>query len=137
MWSPLVKETLRRVKSVVRDKRDAGWRVSNVLWGTVVAVLLVSTFALAWQKFQRPAVVEYDGQIVDRWAGFTDSDTGARAYYKLLVEDDGGKRVTVVVDNEIYLRAKVGMRIRRSISGIELNGKPAQSAPIRPVVRLR
>lgn len=132
MWSPLVKEILRRVKSVIRDKRDDGWRVSNVLWGIIVAALLISIFALAWQKFQRPAIVEYDGQIVDRWAGFTESDTGSRAYYKLLVEDNGRKRITVVVDNEIYTRAQVGVRIRRSINGIELSGKPAQSAPLGP-----
>lgn len=112
--------------------KDDGWRVSNVLWGIGIAALLVSIFALAWQKFQRPTVVEYDGQIVDRWAGFSESDTGSRAYFKLLVEDNAGKRTTVAVDHEIFTRAQVGMRIRSTIRGIELNGKPAQNAPLGP-----
>ena len=80
----------------------------------LVAALLISIIALAWQRIQKPAVAEYDGQIVDRWVGFTESDSGSRAYRQLLVEDDGGKRITVFVDDEIYRRAQVGMRIKSS-----------------------
>src|SRR5438093_836166 len=98
---------------------DDGWRASNVLWGFILAVLLISILVLAWQRFQKPAAAEYDGQIVNKWAGLSESDTGSHAYYKLLLEDNGGKRITVTVDNETYGRAEIGMRIRASYKGIE------------------
>ena len=108
---------------------DDGWRASNVLWGIILAVLLISILVFAWQKFSRPLVAEYDGQIRDKWAGLSESDTGSRAYYKLLVEDNSGKRITVIVDNETYTRAEVGMRIKSSDKGIELSRKTARSKP--------
>ncbi len=111
---------------------DDGWHPSNMLWGIILAALLISILVLAWQKFQRTAILDYDGRIVDRWATFSESDTGSRAYYKLLVEENSRRRITVVVDSEIYTRAQVGMRIRSSSNHIELNGKPAQSAPSGP-----
>jgi hypothetical protein len=129
VWRLLTKEIRGRVRSFIRDRRDDGWRASNLLWGIIPAVLLISILVLTWQKFQRPAVVEYDGHIVDRWAGFSESDTGSRAYYKLLVEEDGGKRITVVVDGGTYTRAQVGMRIRVSNNRIELSGEPAHTMP--------
>jgi len=103
---------------------DDGWRASKVLLGIILTVLLISILVFAWQKFSRPVVAEYDGQIMDKWAGFSESDTGSRAYYKLLVEDNSGKRITVIVDNETYTRAEVGMRIKSSYKGVELSGKP-------------
>jgi len=100
-----------------------------VLWGIMVAALLISIFALAWQKFQRPAVVDYDGQIVGRWATFSESETGSRAYYKLLVQKKTGERITVVVESETYARAQVGMWIRSSSKGIELKpGQPSKTS---------
>lgn len=105
---------------------------SNVLWGIAIGALLISIFLLAWQKSHQPVQIDYEGTIVERWANFYESETGSHVYYKLLVEDNSGKRVAVNLDYETYTRAQIGMHIRRSTKGIELSGKPAQSTPLGP-----
>jgi hypothetical protein len=63
---------------------------------------------------------EYEGVILDKWAGYSESETGSRPYFQLLVEGDDGRKVTVPVNSTIYYAAKVGSRIKKSSSGIEL-----------------
>jgi len=55
---------------------------------------------------------DYEGRIVDRWADYSDSQQGSRPFFRLLVESNDGKRVTVRVDPNVYESARVGMRIK-------------------------
>ena len=94
----------------------------------IIAVMMVGAFFVSCrQRFFRPARIQYEGQIVDKWMGFTDSETGSFPYYRILIEEKSGKRITMPIDYETYERVKVRMWIRSSKSGIELSAQPAQS----------
>lgn len=60
----------------------------------------------------RVANSDYEGKIVDRWADYADKEQGSRPLFRLVVESDEGKRVTVRVDPNVYESARVGMRIK-------------------------
>jgi len=55
---------------------------------------------------------DFEGRIVDRWAGYDESSQGARPYFRLRVESDDGKQFVVSVDANVYESARVGMRIK-------------------------
>lgn len=85
-----------------------------------IAVLLVGALGLIWTRFTKPPIGDYEGLIVDRWAGYTASDEGGRPYFRLLVERDTQERMTVNIDSDTYHRSQVGMRIKSQKGKIEL-----------------
>jgi len=99
---------------------------SSVFWGLAVGALLLSICFIVWQRSEQ-RVPLYEGRIVDKWSGFSESETGSRAYYKLIVEDNKGGRTTVTVDGATYERAKIGMRIKNQGKGIELKDQASQN----------
>lgn len=72
---------------------------------------------------------EYEGKVVDKWAGYNHTDEGSFPYFRLSVEISNGKKLTVAVDQETYERAKVGMWIRKNRDGIELMTQRAGTGP--------
>jgi hypothetical protein len=83
-------------------------------------VLVVGTFGLFWTRCTKPPVGDYEGLIVDRWAGYTPSDKGDRPYFRLLVERETQERITVDIDADTYHRSQVGMRIKSQKGKIDL-----------------
>jgi hypothetical protein len=100
-------------------KENAGRRalalnLDAVLGGIVVAALLGGLVFLAWNHYDRTSAPpeDYEGTIVDRWAGANESSYGTRPYFGLLIEAPDGKRTTVRIDPDTYELARVGMRIK-------------------------
>ena len=58
--------------------------------------------------------------MVDKWASYTQSEQGSRPYFRLVVEGDNKTRFAVSVSADIYERAKVGMRVKKTEDGVEL-----------------
>lgn len=101
----------------------------NKLPLTLICLLIVGFSVIAWNRCSRPATVasDYEGVIVDRWAGYSESDQGSMPYFRLVVEDDNRRRLTVNVDADTYHRSQVGMRLSNRQGKIELgnqNTKP-------------
>ncbi len=67
--------------------------------------------------------MDYEGVIVDRWAGYIESDLRPRPYFRLLIEDEKRGRITVIVDSDTYHRSQVGMWVSRRKGKVEL-GNP-------------
>ncbi len=95
----------------------------------LVGLTLIALVVVLWQKFNNPiAQGDYEGTIVERWADYSESDQGAKPFFRLRVESQDGKRFTVKVDPNVYESARVGMRIK-SRSGQVVLIDPAQRTP--------
>lgn len=107
----------------IPDLGDSVWNLKTI--SVLILVLACVTLLMfGAYKLKRSAAgslpQEFDGVIVDRWAGFNESDEGSNPYFRVAVEIEGNRRLVVPVDRELYGRAKVGMRLRRSSGGFEL-----------------
>ena len=85
---------------------------ATILVGLIVAAGVVAILFLSSHNWGRALGTDYEGTIVDRWADYSNSDQGAQPYFRLLIEDQSGKRMNVRVDSDTYELAKVGMRIK-------------------------
>jgi len=105
------------------SKRLSKEKLLTVIVAGLVMVMVGTLALLVWQKgSQRVDTSDFDGRIVDRWAGYSESQTrGSEPYFRLSVEGDDGKRFTLKVDSGIYESAKVGMRIKRRAGEIVLS----------------
>ena len=92
----------------------------------IISVALLASFCKGHFKAER---TNYEGTIVDRWAGYSESPTGSRPYYRLRIRDESGQEFTVRVDNDTYMRARVGMWIRKDGAKISVQPEPS---PVRP-----
>jgi hypothetical protein len=97
----------------------------TVLSAASICVLITLFSIVAWKACNRPSTVgmDYEGVIVDRWAGYHESDLGARPYFRLLIEDENRGRITVSIDADTYHRAQVGMRVSRRKGKVELGNQ--------------
>jgi len=88
---------------------------------------MVGLLAVAFRARQQIRPQEYEGRIVDRWAGYDHSDEGSFPYFRLVVETDDKQKITVAIDRDNYEQSKVGMRIKKTPAGIEMSSdKPAK-----------
>jgi len=104
------------------------FKTENLVWGLVLVCIFAALTWLAWAIWRRPVPLNYEGVVVEKWAGYAETDEGSRPYYRLVIESEPGQRTTLRVAPDIYHRAEVGMRIKESPSGIELS-PPAVSTP--------
>ncbi len=123
----------RRPKARQIPVTELGSLAKSVFWGGVIVAGFVGILFFAYQVKRQMSPPEYEGKIIDKWAGYNHSDLGSFPYFRLLVETDGGQKSTVVVDQETYDRAKIGMWIRKTTRGIELGS----SSALPPDVRMR
>ena len=105
---PLIDESLWTLKGLVL-------LIAALLIGAVV--IFVGVKLKQAQSDYIPA--EFEGRIIDRWAGSSETQQGSYTYYVLLVEIEGQPR-RVPVNLEIYKQAQVGMRLRRSSRRLEV-----------------
>ena len=102
------------------DQRVWNLKTIGVLAGILVLVSLIVFVGVRMKQAQADYLPqEFEGRIVDRWAGSNATQLGDNPYYRLLVEIDGQQR-TVPVNRQIYEEAQVGMRLRRSSKGLEV-----------------
>ena len=103
------------IKTHVRAISESGpfaGRFSTVVVAVVVVAMGITLGVIIWQKSTKPAVTDYEGTIVNRWADMRETELGSRPRWVLLVENDSGARFTARVDANTYESARVGMRIK-------------------------
>lgn len=111
---------------------DSVWNLKTIAF--LLAILIcVSLFIFGIFKLRQARVAsipaEFEGQIVEKWAGFSESQEGSSPYFRIVVEVDG-TRFTVPVYKEIYEEAQVGMRLKRSAKGLEVIRAPIGSTAV-------
>ncbi len=99
--------------------RKGIWR--TVAWGLLIVTLFAGLLAFVYKAGNRVNPHAYEGRIVDKWAGYSDTDQGSFPYFRLVIETDGSQTLTVAIDRDNYERAKVGMRIKKTSAGIEMS----------------
>jgi hypothetical protein len=95
-------------------------KFEQLVWIVVLIAAFSAIGFLLYKRLDIPVRDEYTGTILDKWAAYSHLDQGSFVNYRLLVESESGERFKVVVDFETFRRAEIGMRIKRSKSGIEL-----------------
>jgi hypothetical protein len=105
------------LKNLLGDQTELA---RTIVLGLLILMLLVGVLLLVYRAKSSLNPIEYEGRIVDKWAGYNHSDEGSFPYFRLLLETDKGQKLTVAVDREDYERAKIGMRIKKTRQGIEL-----------------
>jgi hypothetical protein len=90
-----------------------------LVWGAVILAGFIGLLFYVYHVKRQMSPLEYEGKVIDKWAGYHHSDLGSFPYFRLLVETAGGQKSTIAVDQETYGRAKVGMWIRKTTK--ELN----------------
>ena len=116
--------------SAVRQKVKKTPHIAESVWNlkTIVGLIIVLAFVtllmfgISKLKAARVAALppEFEGQIVEKWAGYDHVQEGSYPYFRLVVEIPGPQRLTVPVTREIYEEAQVGLRLRRSAKGLEV-----------------
>jgi hypothetical protein len=104
------------------------WSAKTLLWGTVIIALLIGVLLVIYKAKRATSPAEYEGRIVNKWAGYTHSVMGSSPYFKLLVETGNGQRLTVTVEQDLYNRAKVGTWIKKTQTGVELGREQNKKA---------
>ena len=87
----------------------------------LILLLFVGLLFVVYKAGSSRNPVEYEGRIVDKWAGYHHSDEGSIPYFRFVIETEDGQKLTVATDGEKYNQAKVGMRIKKTRTGIELS----------------
>lgn len=119
--------TVTRKSRKVTVPAEAVWNVKTV--AALISILLgITLLIFAITKLRHAAVNsipnEFEGRIVEKWAGFTETEEGSHPYFRLQVEIEGRRPFTVPVNRDIYEQAEVGMRLKRSDKGLELIREP-------------
>ena len=99
---------------------DKGRHLMPVVWGLVVLAILIGVFWLSYRVSLVNHPAEYEGVVVDKWAGYSETEEGSLPNFRLVVELTNGQKLTIRVWPDLYNEAKVGSRIRKSSKGIEL-----------------
>jgi hypothetical protein len=99
----------------------------NIITMVVLLLTLGGAIFVTCGRYLKPANIEYEGRIVDKWAGYSESDHGSTPYWRLLVEQNGGERITVRIDSDTYARTQVGMWIQAHDGSIELSARQGAS----------
>lgn len=112
----------RKIGSQKPDQDGYRNRRFDILSSAIICVLIAGFSVILLSRCSRsPTMTEdFGGVILDRWAGYIETDEGSRPYFRLLVEADDQHRLTVRVDADTYHRSQVGMKVSRRKGKIEL-----------------
>jgi hypothetical protein len=121
---------MHKIRSKPKSKqiKESGSLVKSLLWGGVILAGVIGVLFFAYQVKRQMRPPEYEGKIIDKWAGYSHSEEGSVPYFRLLVETPDGQRSTVAVDQETYDRATVGMWIRKTKKEIDLSSITTSAA---------
>lgn len=107
---------------------DSVWNIKTIaVLALILGLVAFLLFGLTKLKQSRVESLpkEFEGRIVDKWAGTSESQEGSFPYYRVVVEVEGQTRYTVPVNPDIYQQAQVGTRLRRSEKGLEVIRAPS------------
>jgi hypothetical protein len=121
---------MHKIRSKPKSKqiKESGSLVKSLLWGGVILAGVIGVLFFAYQVKRQMRPPEYEGKIIDKWAGYSHSEEGSVPYFRLLVKTPDGQRSTVAVDQETYDRATVGMWIRKTKKEIDLRSITTSAA---------
>ena len=90
------------------------------VWGLVILTGFIGIlwFTYRVQRTTHPA--EYEGVVVEKWAGYQETEEGSRPHFRIILELETGQKLTIGVQPDLYNQARVGSRIRKTSAGIEL-----------------
>ena len=118
----------RRKTKRVSVPDQSVWNIKTIA-ALVVILSCVALLLFGITKLKQSRVEslpkEFEGRIVEKWAGYSESQQGSSPYYRVVVEVEGQNRYTVPVNQDIYQQAQVGMRLRRSEKGLEVIRAPS------------
>lgn len=106
---------------------DVIWSTRNLIWGTVIIAVFTGIVFLAY-KTRATQPRQYEGTIIDKWAGYNHTELGSTPYFRLLVETGSGQRITVSVNKDLYYRVKVGTWIKKTQTGVEMSEEENENA---------
>jgi hypothetical protein len=66
----------------------------------------------------------YEGRVVNKSVTFRETKIGSSAYFILLIKSAEGQEFEVLVGREVYEEVRVGMSIKKTRNGLELDGRP-------------
>jgi hypothetical protein len=118
----------RRNERRVSAPDESVWNTKTIaVLAAVLACVCLLFFAVTrlTQSRLESLPKAFEGRIVEKWAGYSESQQGSSPYYRVVVEVEGQTRYTVPVPPDIYQQAQVGMRLRRSEKGLEVIRAPA------------
>ena len=113
----------RRSQKVSIEDNERVWNVKTIaaLAGILVLICVLFFAATAIKQSRVDSIPrEFEGRIVDKWAGYNESERGSSPYYRVSVEVEGQQRISVPVNSEIYQQAQVGMILKRTDKGLEV-----------------
>lgn len=115
--SSITRRRAQRVAGLVPDS-------VSIIAAPVVVLACVALLLFGITKLKQSRVEsvpkEFEGRIVDKWAGISESEQGSSTHFRLIVEVEGTGVYTVPVNNELYQQAQIGMGLKRSEKGLEL-----------------
>ena len=87
-----------------------------------LAVVITAAITISYQRFTSTGAYRqrYSGIIVDKVTRFNESEQGSSMGRYLIIEEESKGRTEVIVSEDVYQRASVGMRINKSDKGIDL-----------------
>lgn len=92
-------QTYIELDSLLDDSSDRARTVGGLL---LILACLVGLLLFVYNAKPLLNPPEYEGKIVEKWAGYDESEQGSRPYFRLLVEPDNGLKFTVAIDRENY-----------------------------------
>ena len=115
----------RKAKTVSVADPEAVWNIKTI--GVLAAVLVCCCLLFFWIESRVNSVPkEFEGRIVEKHVDGSDTDQGSFRYYRVLIEIDGQRRLSVPVNREIYEEAQVGMVLKRTEKGLEVFRGPSR-----------
>jgi hypothetical protein len=118
----------RKTRKVSATDPNTVWNIKTIAaLALILGLVALLLFGITKLKQSRVESLpkEFEGRIVDKWAGYSESQEGSSPYYRVVVEVEGQTRYTVPVPPDIYQQAQVGMRLRRSEKGLEVIRAPS------------
>ncbi|HSE34429.1 MAG TPA: hypothetical protein VLA93_22840 [Pyrinomonadaceae bacterium] len=122
--SSIPRRKLRRISA----PDQSVWNIKTIAaLAVILSFVALLLFGITRLKQSRVESLpkEFEGRIVDKWAGYSESEQGSSPYYRVVIEVEGQNRYTVPVNQDIYQRAQVGMHLKRSEKGLEVIRAPS------------
>ena len=115
----------RKTKRIFAADPDSVWNIKTI---AVLAVILVCFGLLFFWVESRVASLpkEFEGRIVEKRVDGSDTDQGSYRSYRVLIEVEGQRRLSVPVSRDIYEEAQVGLVLKRTEKGLEVVRGPSR-----------
>jgi len=119
-------------RHLLRLAVDYKWRILEAACLIVVTLLMVATgIVVIYERVTSTGAYrpEVSGRVVDKTMRFYESNEGSSVERFLIIEEENGSQYAISVGEKVYEKAIVGMRFKKSRSGVELHPDESTRAP--------